>query len=55
MNKLVVRWTDDKGQQQSKYYDDHRTALKAQQWLLERGANDADIAVVFKQKPSEDE
>ena len=45
MNTLNLRWTDDKGNQQVKEYTDEKQARKARDWLLEHGADDADIAV----------
>lgn len=48
MNILVLRWTDDKGNQQVKEYTDEKQARKARDWLLEHGADDADIAIRLK-------
>ena len=54
--KLLVRWTDKEGNNQSKEYDDYKTATKARDWLLDNGANDADIAVIMpKREPIETE
>lgn len=52
MNKLLVRWTDNQGNKQSKLYDDEKLARKARDWLLSMGAEDADIAIVIKPKDS---
>lgn len=54
MNNLVVTWTDKDGKKQSKQYTDQRLAYKARQWLLENGATEIDVAVVFKPKPKPD-
>ena len=48
MNILVLRWTDDKGNEQTKEYTDEPTARKAKAWLLEHGAKDVDIAIRLK-------
>ena len=45
MNKLIVRWTDNKGEYREKEYQDEKTARKARDWLIENGALDADIAI----------
>ena len=56
MNTLILRWTDDKGNQQTKEYMDEKQARKARDWLLEHGANDADIAIRLEKRntPAED-
>jgi len=45
MKTLLLRWTDDKGNQQVKEYTDEPTARKARDWLLEHGATNVDIAI----------
>ena len=50
MNTLILRWTDDKGNQQVKEYTDEKQARKARDWLLEHGANDADIAIRLEKR-----
>ena len=52
MNTLILRWTDDKGNQQTKEYTDEPTARKAKAWLLERGVTDVDIAIRVKTRNS---
>ena len=56
MNTLLLRWTDNKGNQQIKEYTDEKQARKARDWLLEHGANDADIAIRLEKRntPAED-
>lgn len=44
MLKFVVRWEQD-GKTHRKEYDDEKTAKKAKAWLIERGAQNIDIAV----------
>ena len=43
--KFIVRWTDNAGKNKSKEYSEEIEARKAKQWLLDRGAADADIAI----------
>lgn len=47
---LLLRWTDDKGNQQVKEYTDEKQARKARDWLLERGATNVDIAIRLEKR-----
>lgn len=49
--KLSVRWTDQDGKERRKEYDNQADAVKARDWLLNNGADDADIAVIRTIKP----
>ena len=50
MLKFKLRWATKDGEQ-SKIYEDEKTAKKAKQWLLERGIDNVDIAVILPPKP----
>ena len=49
-----VRWTDKNGDKHSKTYDDYATAIKAKHYLIERGADNIDIAVSVENKVKND-
>jgi len=48
--KYIVKWFDKYNTSKSKVYDDYLTAIKAQKWLLESGADNIDIAVQLEDK-----
>ena len=50
MLKYKLRWNTKDGEQ-SKIYEDEKTAQKAKQWLLDQGVADVDIAVILPPKP----
>jgi hypothetical protein len=45
MYKFVVRW-EKYGKTHRKEYDDEATAKKAKAWVIERGGENVDIAVL---------
>jgi len=43
--KFVARWTDQDGKNRRREYVDEKEARKARDWLLEKGAPSADVAI----------
>jgi len=52
---FTVRWIDDKGLNQKKFYDDEKTARKAADWLINNGADRVDVAIVVEQIKKDEE
>lgn len=49
MNVITLRWQSN-GKEHNKEYKDAAIAEKARRWVLEQGADWADVAVVVKSK-----